>query len=126
MINQDILKLVAEQAEDEGLWFIAETAPEAYVQGALRRLHTAIEKQGGKYFEIPDPERFDSSKDYSVYVGNVDIYGFPHLGLPDLPNTNILNERHDIRLTKFGDEITGQVDDIKYKLIDNKWIIDND
>jgi len=36
-------KLVDEQAEDEGLWFIGQTAPEAYLQQALRRLHAAIE-----------------------------------------------------------------------------------
>lgn len=35
--------LAAEQAEDEGLWFIAETASEAYLQQGLRRLHHAIE-----------------------------------------------------------------------------------
>ena len=32
-----------EQAEDEGLWFVAKTAPEAYLQQALRRLHAAVE-----------------------------------------------------------------------------------
>ena len=37
------LKLVAEQAEDEGLWFMAQTAPEAYLQQELRKLHAAIE-----------------------------------------------------------------------------------
>ena len=35
--------LVRAQAEDEGLWFQAATAPEAYLQDALRRLHHAIE-----------------------------------------------------------------------------------
>jgi hypothetical protein len=35
--------LVNEQAEDEGLWFRAQTAPEAYLQRALRQLHAAIE-----------------------------------------------------------------------------------
>ncbi len=35
--------VAAEQAEDEGLWFVAETAPEAYLQQALRRLHAAVE-----------------------------------------------------------------------------------
>ena len=30
-------KIVDEQAEDEGLWFIAKTAPEAYLQQELRR-----------------------------------------------------------------------------------------
>jgi hypothetical protein len=38
-----VRRLVAEQAEDEGLWFIAEHAPEAYLQQELRRLHRVIE-----------------------------------------------------------------------------------
>lgn len=37
--------LVDEQAEDDGLWFIARTAPEAYLQQELRRLHAAVEAQ---------------------------------------------------------------------------------
>ena len=37
-------KLMAEaQAKDEGLWFQAQTAPEAYLQKALRRLHHVVE-----------------------------------------------------------------------------------
>lgn len=36
-------RIVDEQANDEGLWFIAETAAEAYLQQELRRLHAAIE-----------------------------------------------------------------------------------
>lgn len=39
--------LVDEQANDDGLWFIAETCAEAYVQRALRRLHEAIEGKSG-------------------------------------------------------------------------------
>lgn len=35
--------VVDAQAEDDGLWFEAQTAPEAYLQAALRRLHAAIE-----------------------------------------------------------------------------------
>jgi len=35
--------LTATQAEDDGLWFQAATAPEAYLQQELRRLHAAIE-----------------------------------------------------------------------------------
>lgn len=38
-----IKKLVAEQAEDDGLWFRAETAAEAYLQQELRKLHETIE-----------------------------------------------------------------------------------
>ncbi len=36
-------KTVDEQAKDEGLWFVAKTEPEAYLQKALRRLHEIIE-----------------------------------------------------------------------------------
>jgi small-conductance mechanosensitive channel len=36
-------RLVNEQAENEGLWFVATTAPEAYLQQELRKLHAAIE-----------------------------------------------------------------------------------
>jgi len=39
-----IKALVAEQAEDDGLWFTAETAPEAYLQQVLRELHQLIEE----------------------------------------------------------------------------------
>ena len=38
--------LVDEQAEDAGLWFMAHTAQEAYLQAALRRLHAAVEEDG--------------------------------------------------------------------------------
>lgn len=38
------MELVEEQAEDEGLWFVARTAPEDYLQQALRRLHKAVEE----------------------------------------------------------------------------------
>jgi hypothetical protein len=40
---EEAQQLVAEQAKDEGLWFKAQTAPEAYLQQALRKLHEVIE-----------------------------------------------------------------------------------
>jgi len=43
---EKIKQIVFEQAEDEGLWFDAQTAPEAYLQAELRRLHAVIEEQG--------------------------------------------------------------------------------
>ena len=47
--NTRIRALVDEQAEDDGLWFVAQYAPEAYLQKALRRLHEVIEgKTGGE------------------------------------------------------------------------------
>jgi len=36
-------QIMAAQANDDGLWFVAQTAPEAYLQQELRRLHEAIE-----------------------------------------------------------------------------------
>lgn len=35
--------VVSNQAEDEGCWFNAETAPEAYLQSKLRELHSVVE-----------------------------------------------------------------------------------
>lgn len=37
--------VVAEQAEDPGLWFVSESITEAYLQAALRRLHAAVEQR---------------------------------------------------------------------------------
>ncbi len=39
----DLRAIVDEQAKDEGLWFVALTATEAYLQQELRRLHAVIE-----------------------------------------------------------------------------------
>ncbi len=36
-------KFVGRQAEDDGLWFVARTASEAYLQQELRRLHDNVE-----------------------------------------------------------------------------------
>jgi len=40
---EEIRKMVDKQAEDEGIWFNAETAPEAYIQQEFRKLHGLIE-----------------------------------------------------------------------------------
>jgi len=42
------LAIVLAQAKDEGLWFKAQTAPEAYLQQELRRLHAAVEADDDK------------------------------------------------------------------------------
>lgn len=36
-------KVIERQANDDGLWFLSRTAPEAYLQAALRNLHAAVE-----------------------------------------------------------------------------------
>lgn len=46
--QKKLLSMVNRQAEDEGLWFVAETAAEAYLQQELRLLHAVIEEV---YFE---------------------------------------------------------------------------
>jgi hypothetical protein len=43
-VRNPLLALVDAQAEDDGLWFMAEHATEAYLQRALRHLHDAIER----------------------------------------------------------------------------------
>ena len=43
MTLERIVAFVNKQAEDEGLWFEARTAPEAYLQQELRNLHALIE-----------------------------------------------------------------------------------
>ncbi len=40
-----IRALVAKQAKDEGLWFVTQTASEAYLQQELRKLHQLIETE---------------------------------------------------------------------------------
>jgi hypothetical protein len=42
--HKALVALVEKQAKDDGLWFVAPTAPEAYLQQELRRLHAAIER----------------------------------------------------------------------------------
>lgn len=39
-----VREIVAKQAEDDGLWFVAMDASEAYLQQELRRLHAAVEE----------------------------------------------------------------------------------
>lgn len=44
MSIKELRKLVNKQAEDGGLWFVAQYASEAYLQAALRELHATIEE----------------------------------------------------------------------------------
>lgn len=58
---ENLRQLVNEQAEDEGLWFIARTAPEAYLQQELRKLHQAIEQvedEGLWFYAQTEPEAY--------------------------------------------------------------------
>ena len=50
-LENKIVELVNEQAEDDGLWFVAKTVPEAYLQKALRKLHESIERTSS--IEVP-------------------------------------------------------------------------
>jgi len=45
-------EIMARQVEDEGLWFAAQHASEAYLQAALRELHAAIEAEVGLVGEL--------------------------------------------------------------------------
>ncbi len=44
-MSKTLLDFVNQQAEDDGLWFIAQHASEAYLQDALRKLHALIESE---------------------------------------------------------------------------------
>ena len=50
--------MVDRQAEDDGLWFTAQTAPEAYLQQELRKLHAEIEGEPVRLdpADFPEPE----------------------------------------------------------------------
>jgi len=41
--REALMEVVNEQAEDDGLWFVAESITEDMLQRALRRLHAAAE-----------------------------------------------------------------------------------
>ena len=43
--TEDARTMVREQAEDDGLWFIADSVVEAYFQQEIRRLHATIENK---------------------------------------------------------------------------------
>ena len=44
LVDRETMKAVVnEQALDDGLWFVATTAPEAYLQQELRRLHAVVD-----------------------------------------------------------------------------------
>jgi regulator of PEP synthase PpsR (kinase-PPPase family) len=51
----EILETVLEQAEDEGLWFNAKYASEAYLQQELRRLHAIIERAYAELSKTKEP-----------------------------------------------------------------------
>ena len=53
-----IRALVDRQAEDGGLWFVARTAPEAYLQQELRRLHALVESVTEGNVREGDPENW--------------------------------------------------------------------
>lgn len=44
-----IMKEINSQAEDEALWFVTVSAPEAYLQRELRKLHRVSEKAIAEY-----------------------------------------------------------------------------
>lgn len=44
LVIEKLVAIVNQQAEDDGLWFVAEYASEGYLQKELRLLHAAIEE----------------------------------------------------------------------------------
>jgi len=42
--EKELRALVEEQAKDRGIFFMAQTAPEAYLQQEIRKLHALVEE----------------------------------------------------------------------------------
>jgi len=57
-----IMKVVNEQIEDEGLWFHARTASEAYLQQELRRLHETVEGKTRKQCAMEAIQAYEEEK----------------------------------------------------------------
>jgi len=64
----DLIALVNEQAEDEGLWFIDATCSEAYLQAALRKLHAAVEARA----PAATPKPTEITKEMALAEQNLD------------------------------------------------------
>ena len=58
-VDHVIMELVDAQSNDDGLWFEAGTATEAYLQQELRRLHKSIEHSDK--FGVTAPEKAELS-----------------------------------------------------------------
>lgn len=67
-IYERLLAVASEQAEDETLWFITGTAPEAHLQEALRRIHAIIESEPEATLD-PD-RRLARARDRLAMAGN--------------------------------------------------------
>lgn len=50
-VIERLVAIVNQQAEDEGLWFVAQYASEGYLQKELRLLHAAIEELAAPLLE---------------------------------------------------------------------------
>ena len=62
-------RIVDKQAEDEGLWFEATTASEAYLQQGLRKLHAAIESESAKAPMPPVGNPHECGTTFSFLLG---------------------------------------------------------
>ena len=58
--RQAALDIVNEQAKDDGLWFVAKYASEAYLQQELRRLHRSIELAALQSPRVPEPTSIEN------------------------------------------------------------------
>lgn len=72
--SETAMAVIEEQARDAGLWFIAETAAEAYLQQALRRLHSAVENMSSAtdgvawLIELPGPAYYGKTEEDGLSI----------------------------------------------------------
>ncbi len=70
-------QLVEQQANDDGLWFVATTITEAYLQQALRKLHEAVEGSSSPEREEPkkpNPKDYKHGKNDQNYIKDNNKY----------------------------------------------------
>lgn len=101
------LNLALEQAEDGGLWFEARTAPEAYLQQELRRLHEAVERffnlEGRAATEMQRALRFIAgqvSTDEGDRGATADEFGLPASEIIEMAHDNMIETARNV-LAKF-------------------------
>ena len=84
---KQIKELVDKQVNDEGLWFIAKTAPEAYLQQELRKLHALIEED----IKIEDVFIIESGSGY--FLGFIN-------DIPQMTTDPVIAKRFTLKATK--------------------------
>lgn len=100
------LALISEQAENQGIWFVAQTAPEAYLQQELRRLHEVIE---GKSQEQCGREALVKVFDIKEVEGRPDLKSAEQALLAEFRIENVEKLLGEVGLYRFANQLRDRV-----------------